>query len=314
MLSVFLVLAAAATVWAAPPDSNCGVPAIAPNTKIVGGAQAKPNSWPWQIQITYYGQHFCGASIISSDWILSAAHCFKGFDASGFKFRAGRHYKDGSDPYEQSSAARNIINHESYNDYTMTNDVAVIRLSTPLRFTNQVKAVCLPSRTSSLPANTKVYVTGWGKLWDGGPESSTLQQVSVPIIDRTTCNSASYYYNSIYAGMICAGVAAGGKDACQADSGGPLVTQINGRWEQYGVVSWGHGCAAPYKPGVYTDVVYYNSWIRSKVTQIEREEEQVDDKFKPVPFGIAFREHAKKMVEAGEIDGADLPNAAAWLH
>lgn len=60
--------------------------------------------------------------------------------------------------------------------------------------------------------------------------------------------------------MICAGTEKGGKDACQNDSGGPLVVGNI----LYGIVSWGCGCGRANYPGVYTNVAEYTSWIKKK--------------------------------------------------
>lgn len=57
-------------------DKGCGVPTVQPTARIVGGTEAKPHSWPWQISLQYRGRHLCGGSLIGPNHILTAAHCF----------------------------------------------------------------------------------------------------------------------------------------------------------------------------------------------------------------------------------------------
>jgi len=56
---------------------TCGIPAVEPNTdmRVVGGTEAEPHSWPWMVSLQYEGNHFCGGSLINSQWVVSAAHC-----------------------------------------------------------------------------------------------------------------------------------------------------------------------------------------------------------------------------------------------
>jgi len=105
-----------------------------------------------------------------------------------------------------------------------------------------------------------VIVSGWGYLQEGGGSlSSSLQTLDVASVDRETCNTA--YDGEITDNMFCAGVLnVGGKDACQNDSGGPVV-QNN---QVIGAVSWGYGCARPQYPGVYTRVGNFVTWIQAK--------------------------------------------------
>ncbi|XP_056144799.1 transmembrane protease serine 9-like [Lampris incognitus] len=93
----------------------------------------------------------------------------------------------------------------------------------------------------------------------------TLQEVEVPVVGNRQCN-CNYGMGSITDNMICAGLAAGGKDSCQGDSGGPMVSKKDGRWIQSGIVSFGNGCAEPDSPGVYARVSQYQSWINSHIS------------------------------------------------
>lgn len=96
-------------------------------------------------------------------------------------------------------------------------------------------------------------------MQQGGPTSSELMSVSIPIVNRNQCQNVYQSMNTITGRMVCAGFVAGGKDSCQGDSGGPLTADGT----QYGIVSWGYGCAKPQYPGVYTNVATLRSWIKS---------------------------------------------------
>ena len=81
----------------------------------------------------------------------------------------------------------------------------------------------------------------------------------MPVVSQSACRSA--YGSSIHDSMVCAGLREGGKDSCQGDSGGPMVCESGGKYYLEGVVSWGQGCAAPGKYGVYARVRYLRKWI-----------------------------------------------------
>uniref|UniRef100_A0A8C8VMN8 Peptidase S1 domain-containing protein n=1 Tax=Pelusios castaneus TaxID=367368 RepID=A0A8C8VMN8_9SAUR len=170
-------------------------------------------------------------------------------------------------PPKKRTYIRNIIIHEEYTDGFQNHDydIAVVQLSTPVEFTNDVHAVCLPEALFVLPHDTKCFVTGWGALRSDGPSINYLRQAEVKIIDTYICNSAEVYNGVIKPGMVCAGYLEGKIDACQGDSGGPLVTaDRRGIWYLVGIVSWGDECAKRNKPGVYTRVTYYRDWIAAK--------------------------------------------------
>jgi len=96
----------------------------------------------------------------------------------------------------------------------------------------------------------------------GTGDRTVLRQVVLPIVSDKVCKKAYPYTKTD--NMLCAGYGEGGKDSCQGDSGGPLVCKQGNTWLQYGVVSFGDGCAQPNTPGVYADVVQLRSWIQHK--------------------------------------------------
>ena len=255
---------------------RCGIPAITPKpgnsrlmealSRIVGGTAAIQGSWPWQIDIKAYGSHYCGGTILNEYWILTAGHCFDqyGLTTSPWTLIAGKHRKYYTDSTEQSRKASKVYRHSKYNSYSIDNDIALIKVDKAFTFNDYVQPACLPKSGAELASGDMTYVTGWGNTM-GTSYSDRLKQAMVPIVGASTCKSN--YPGGITSNMICAGYGSvGGVDACQGDSGGPLVKESSGKWNVYGITSWGEGCARPNKPGVYTKVSNYISWINSYIS------------------------------------------------
>ncbi|XP_053371255.1 serine protease 27-like [Clarias gariepinus] len=239
----------------------CGQPKL--NTKIVGGQDASPGSWPWQVSIQTGGSHFCGGSLINENWVLSAAHCFQRIRAASITLVLGVKSLEGVNPNMQQRSAKKIIINQNYNSSTSDNDIALVQLSSSVTINNYVLPVCLTTSNSFYPGDTKTWVNGFGKISSSVnlPSPKTLQEVEVLIVNNS--RYAKLYPTSLITNnMICSGLFKGGKDSCQGDSGGPLVINVNRRWVQAGIVSFGNGCALPNYPGVYTRVSQYEDWIR----------------------------------------------------
>ncbi|KAJ0059552.1 hypothetical protein NL108_001916, partial [Boleophthalmus pectinirostris] len=239
-------------------------------TKIVGGSDAGTGSWPWQVslQMERYG-HVCGATLVGSRWLISAAHCFQDSDAIKYSdSRAWRAFMGMRVMTSGISGAANrqirrILIHPKYDQFTSDYDIALLELSIPIFFNDLVQPVCIPAPSHSFATGTNCYVTGWGVLMEDGELASRLQEASVKIISRNTCNKL--YDDAVTPRMLCAGNLQGGVDACQGDSGGPLVCLERGRrWFLAGIVSWGEGCARQNRPGVYTQVVKFSDWVHQQ--------------------------------------------------
>ncbi|XP_021467392.1 transmembrane protease serine 9 [Oncorhynchus mykiss] len=243
----------------------CGTTSF--NNKIVGGEDAPAGSWPWQASVHQFGGHVCGGSLINKEWVMSAAHCFSGSSPNDWNIILGRQNQEGSNPNEVSRTVAQIVLHPVYDSDTNDNDIALLRLTSQVNFTNYIRPVCLAASDSFYHNGTDSWVTGWGKINEGKflPSPRALQEVEVPVLGNRQCNCLNGV-GSVTDNMLCAGVLTGGKDSCQGDSGGPMVAKQNSVWIQSGVVSWGFGCARPNLPGVYTRVSRYQPWIDSKIT------------------------------------------------
>lgn len=255
---------------------ECGRPSIVEN-RIVGGKDASDGAWPWQVDVqTASAGHICGGSIITQSWILSAAHCFPNpSDVGSYIIYAGRYQLNGLNQHQSVHRVSRVVIPSGYTEPHNGKDLALVKLSSPVSWSDYIRPVCLPASGALFPGGMLCYVTGWGNTRDDVPLAGvgTLQEVQVPIISQSSCQEMyrtdpTEQVDILY-DMICAGYQQGGKDSCQGDSGGPLVCQmVNGTWVQAGVVSFGLGCAHVNKPGVYARLTSYSNFITNTVPEI----------------------------------------------
>uniref|UniRef100_I3N8B1 Transmembrane protease serine 7 n=1 Tax=Ictidomys tridecemlineatus TaxID=43179 RepID=I3N8B1_ICTTR len=238
--------------------------------RVVGGTDSQEGAWPWQVSLHFVGSAYCGASVISREWLLSAAHCFHGnrlSDPTPWTAHLGM-YVQGNAKF--ISPLRRIVVHEYYNSQTFDYDIALLQLSVawPETLKQLIQPICIPPVGQKVRSGEKCWVTGWGRRHEADSKGSpVLQQAEVELIDQTLCVST---YGIITSRMLCAGVMSGKRDACKGDSGGPLSCrrQSDGKWILTGIVSWGHGCGRANFPGVYTRVSNFVPWIHKYVPSL----------------------------------------------
>ena len=266
------LLLALLLVWSAQPALALDIkdPALAPveeTSKILGGVQAAPGAWPWIAALLYandsnvYSAQFCSGVLIDKSWVLTAAHCVQGMSAQGIQVAVGAW--DLTAFTGSRTPVRSIRIHPQFSSTSLYNDIALLELSVP----SSIQPITLFSGESvdNTPPSLLgklVTVLGWGVA-----DSTTswyypeiLRQVSLPVVADSTCNDI--YINPVLPSQFCSGYWEG-KDACEGDSGGPAVVQVDGHWVHAGIVSAGVSCQEYFGwYGKYTRTSAYLSFIR----------------------------------------------------
>ncbi|XP_073346304.1 chymotrypsin-like protease CTRL-1 [Pagrus major] len=262
--TVWMLLMYTALTGQGSRAQDCGTAPL--NTRIVGGDNAPAGSWPWQVSL-HLSSHICGGTLISEQWVMTAAHCISINTPSAWTLYLGRETQSGPNDNEVSRTLSQIIVHPDYNNTLFNNDIALMRLSSPVSFTNFIRPICLASNSSQFYNSTSCWATGWGRLGkdESLPASTPLQEVQIPVIGnkQCSCNYIRAPEANITDQMICAGQE--NKGACQGDSGGPLQCKQGTRWVQAGITSFGVPCALAGFPEVYARVSEFQDWILGQV-------------------------------------------------
>jgi secreted trypsin-like serine protease len=245
----------------------------------VNGEPAQISEIPWTVGLVRAGffgfgagrKPFCGGTLINNLYVATASHCVDGMFASGIKiWLTTEDLNNGTGRVIMD--VDSIRMHPGYSRRNVDNDIALIKLASPVSFdptTSTLAPACIPANNDNDFSTYNATVAGWGTTSSGGPQSTYLRKVTVPVITNEECNRDTMYVDKISDNMLCAGFKEGGKDACQGDSGGPLTIQNSERDTLIGIVSWGYGCAGPNAPGVYTRVGRFPQWILENTSDAE---------------------------------------------
>jgi len=233
--------------------------------KIVGGEEAFPGDWGWQIQISVHNTPICGGSLINSRWVLTAAHCTTASnDSSHYTIKLGLHYKNKSEPFIRTISASKLINHPKYYTHLLYNDITLIKLAEPVVYSNYILPVCLDDGSSDYKM---AVATGWGRLNYEGEFPEYLKQVELNLLPEDQCKkvySSEIKYNGTT--TLCVGNNGILSGTCQGDSGGPLVVKSasSEKWKLIGITSWADGCG---NGSVFVRVSGYLQWILEQLSE-----------------------------------------------
>ncbi|XP_052124080.1 protein masquerade [Frankliniella occidentalis] len=249
--------------------------AAARRGRVVGGDDAEPAEWCWQVAlINSLNQYLCGGALIGTQWVFTSPSCFsRSIVRSGDSIyvRVGDHdltRKYGSAGAQTLRVATTYIHH-NHNSQTLDHDVALLKLHGQAELGGGVCLVCLPARGVGQTAGKRCTVTGYGYMGEAGPIPLRVREAEIPIVSDAECirkiNAVTEKIFILPASSFCAGGEAG-SDACQGDGGGPLVCQDDGFFELAGLVSWGFGCGRVDVPGVYVKVSSFIGWINQIIS------------------------------------------------
>ncbi|XP_045120935.1 anionic trypsin-like isoform X1 [Portunus trituberculatus] len=240
--------------------------------KIAGGHVAEPGSTPWLVSLmdTHYVDPvpFCSGTLISNRWVITSASCVSSYKDKydNIKVVLGEYDLTVNEGWERTRCVNYIALHPDYDYYSHHADVALVRLSLYILYSQRIGTLELPpwwqketnDPQDAFTSGGQLYtIAGWGRIGESGELSPVIRVAQVPLLSHEDCMEV---YPEFANTIICAGnLTHGGLDSCQGDMGGALARDGYIR----GVSSFSVGCGRPGYPGVYTDVTQMMDWICS---------------------------------------------------
>ncbi|XP_039885551.1 deleted in malignant brain tumors 1 protein-like isoform X10 [Simochromis diagramma] len=212
-------------------------------------------SLPWRVIIDPSGEFWCEGSLITNQWVLTAASCISHDKLSNKVVHLGQHIQSAFSQNVVIRKVEEVICHPEYNSTTYNSDICLLKLSAPVYFTDYIQPICLASKNSTFHSGISSWVTGCG-----------FDYVTLPIVGRNECQCHYKHDKVITENMICAGLRAGSQDSCWWKRGAPIMIKKGSIWVQSGVMTLHDSYGYPMKLEIGTRVSKYQEWIRNTVT------------------------------------------------
>jgi len=250
-----------------PAQCDCG---WRKDYRIVGGREAEQNEFPFMAGLVNNAKKIiqCGCAIISNKHVLTAAHCVFQEAPSAFSVVIGEHNTALGDGTEQLIPVSDYRYPSDFAESTNYNDIAIVLLSSTITFGPKIGPICLPYNFANQDfTGTTVQIMGWGSTSFSGQRSNALKVGQVQVTDSKTCSNE--FPKNYYEGVFC--TTGYPTDACQFDSGGPVVfyDYYTNRYFLMGLITFGQACANGY-PGGNTKISYHLNWIDGTIQNYQK--------------------------------------------
>ncbi|XP_010330763.1 neutrophil elastase [Saimiri boliviensis] len=229
-----------------------GGPALA--SEIVGGRAARPHAWPFMVSLQRLGGHFCGATLIAPNFVMSAAHCVNDVNFRSVQVVLGAHNLQRRERTRQIFSVQRVFEN-GFDPTRLLNDIVLLQLNGSATINANVQVARLPAQDQGPEDGARCLAMGWGRQGTHSPVANVLQELNVTVV-TSGCRRSN----------VCTFVRRRRAGICFGDSGGPLV--CDGLIQ--GIDSFIRGgCGSGFYPDFFAPVAQYADWIDSIIRRSE---------------------------------------------